>query len=311
MQNDWNITVVGAGTMGHSIAQVFAVNGFCTTLVDNNPEQLRKAEQSIKNNLDTLLEAGEITEEQANLAPSLIKYSEDLNSAAESNYIVETVFENPEIKRDIFSKLDAVSSPDAIFTSNTSAMNVFEIADVSNPERLVIAHWFNPPHLIPLVEIVKGPQTSEKTVETVKMLMVQLGKRPAVINQYIPGFIVNRISATIAREAGYIIAQGWATPEDIDAAIVQTYGPRFAFEGPLELRDYLGWDISTKVSAFLLPHLCSNSDPVPLIVDLCNKGWYGVKAGRGLKDYSQTNISQLQKERTQKILKMLKAIKEL
>ena len=138
-----------------------------------------------------------------------------------------------------------------------------------------------------------------------------MGKRPAVINQYVPGFIVNRFSGVIAREAGYMIDQGWCTWEDIDNAIVNTYGLRFCFEGPLELRDFLGWDISTTIAKYLFPHLCNNSDPMPLAMDMVKKGTLGVKTGRGLKDYSNVDIQKIQSNRTMKISKMLKEIHKL
>lgn len=309
---NWRIMVVGAGTMGHSIALAFAVHGFETTLVDQSPEQLEKAQKMIAGNLQTLCSVGEIPEDVVEKAQKLITYTDKLEEGApQANFVVETIYESPPAKRELFAILDKLCSADTIFTSNTSALNIFEIAEVSHPERLIIAHWFNPPHIMPLVEVVRGLQTSDETVETVKALLTKLGKTPAVLNQYVPGFIVNRFSAVIAREAGYMMAQGWCTWEDIDTAVVSTYGPRFAFEGPLELRDHLGWDISTKVASFLFPHLCNDTGPMPLAVEMVQKGWLGVKSGRGLKDYSNVDIQEIQKERTMKIFKMLKNIREL
>lgn len=312
MFDDWKIMVVGAGTMGYSIALKFAVNGFATTVVDQSAEQLAKAQKMIAGNLQTLASVGEIGETSIEKALQMLKYTDSLEQAAsEANLVVESIYESPEAKREMFSLLDKLCSPDAILTSNTSALNIFEIAEVSNQERLVIVHWFNPPHIMPLVEIVRGPQTSDRTVATVKDLLVRIDKTPVVINQYVPGFIVNRFSGVIAREAGYMIDQGWCTWEDIDSAIVNTYGLRFCFEGPLELRDFLGWDISTTIAKYLFPHLCNNSDPMPLAVEMVKNGTLGVKSGKGLKDYSNVDVQQIQKERTMNIFKMLKTIREL
>lgn len=312
MKEDYKMLVVGAGTMGHSIALTLVANGFRTCLVDNNTEQLEKAKKMIEGGLQSLVSEGEITEDALEKAKRLITYSNNVEEAApQADYVVESVFESPEVKREIFGILDRLCSADTIFTSNTSALNIFEIAEISHPERLVIAHWFNPPHIMPLVEIVKGPQTSESTVEAVKELLITLGKTPAVINQYIPGFIVNRFSAVIAREAGYMIDQGWCTWQDIDSAIVNTYGLRWCFEGPLELRDFLGWDISTTVAKYLWPHLCNNSDPMPLAVEMVKKGTLGVKTGQGLKDYRNVDIQEIQAIRTRKIIKMLKTAREI
>jgi 3-hydroxybutyryl-CoA dehydrogenase len=165
---------------------------------------------------------------------------------------------------------------------------------------------------MPLVEVVMGPKTSVEIVERVKTLLIGLGKTPAVIKQYIPGFIINRISVAIAREAGYMVGQGWTTPEDIDAAIVSTFGPRFTFEGPLELYDHVGWDVVQAVTGFLYPQLCSSTaGGNPIANDLVAKGHLGVKSGRGIKDYTTLDKDKVQNERSIKIIKMLKAIREL
>lgn len=312
MFENWQIVVIGAGTQGHSIAQVFAVNGFQTTIVDLIQEQLDKARQSIADNLETLGSVEEISREVAQAAQDRIVYTTELGPAvSKANLVMEAIFENAEVKKAIFAELNKHCSADTILASNTSGLNIFEIARVTNPERLVIAHWCNPPHIMPLVEIVRGPQTSDETIETMKSLLLKVGKKPAVLNKYIPGFILNRIGQALFREACYIVEQGWATAQDVDAALKATYGVRWPFEGPLELRDHIGWDVSLRVGSFVIPHLCNSPEPVGPAVELCRKGWLGVKTGRGLKDYSQLNVAQIQRERTIKILKMLKAVKEL
>ncbi|MGI6413967.1 MAG: 3-hydroxyacyl-CoA dehydrogenase family protein [Syntrophomonadaceae bacterium] len=313
MDNNLNIMVVGAGTMGHSIAQVFAMHGFPTTLVDQNRDQLEKAKKLITSNLQTLYAFGAISDQGLiEKTQDYLNYTDDLEAAApQSNLVVETIYENAEAKRALFSILDQVCPADTILTSNTSALNIFEIAQVSHPERLIIAHWCTPPHIMPLVEIVLGPQTSVQTLETVKNLLILVEKKPVVLNQYAPGFLFNRIGQAIFREASYIVSQGWATAEDVDEAIKSTYGIRWPFEGPLEARDFIGWDVSLRVTSFVIPHLCKDTEPSKLATDLCSKGFFGVKAGRGLKDYSHISIEEAQKLRQTKILKMMKAIKDL
>ena len=309
---NWRIVVVGAGTQGHSIGQVFALNGFETTIVDQNQSQLEKAEKMVADNFATLISAGEVTPNAAKKALERITFSNQLASAAsQANLVLEAVFENAEVKRSIFEELNRVCPLDTILASNTSALNIFEIVNVSNPGRLVIAHWCTPPHIMPLVEIVRGPLTSDQTVDLMKALLLKVGKKPAIVNKCIPGFILNRIGQAIFREACYIVEQGWSTPEDVDEAFKGTYGIRWPFEGPLELRDHIGWDVSLKVGSFVIPHLCNSTEPIGPSVELCEKGWLGVKTGRGLKDYSQVDVAQIQKERTMKILKMIKAVREL
>lgn len=312
MFENWKIAVIGAGTQGHSIGQVFALNGFTTTIIDQSQAQLENAKKMIANNLETLSAMGEVTKEAADQAQKRITYTTQMASAvSEANLVLEAVFENAEVKRDIFAELNRLCPADTILASNTSALNIFDIAKVSNPERLVIAHWCTPPHIMPLVEIVRGPETSDQTMETMRTLLLKVGKKPAIVNQYIPGFILNRIGLAIFREACYIVGEGWASAEAVDAALKGTYGIRWPFEGPLELRDHIGWDVTLKVGSFVIPHLCNSTEPIGPAIELCNKGWLGVKTGRGLKDYSQVDVAEVQKERTTKILKMIKAVREL
>lgn len=311
MFENWKIAIIGAGTQGHSIGQVFAFNGFETTIVDKSHTQLEKAKQLVANNLETLYHLEEITKESAKETQDRITYTDNLKSAAQANLVIEAVFENAEVKKDVFSELDKLCPESTILSSNTSALNIFEIAQVSHPERLIITHWCTPPHLMPLVEIVRGPFTSDETMETVKTLLIKVGKKPAIVNQCVPGFILNRIGQAIFREACYIVGNGWATADDVDAALKNTYGIRWPFEGPLELRDHIGWDVSLKVGSFVIPSLSNSEEPIGPAVELTNKGWLGVKTGRGLKDYSQIDIAEVQRKRTTKIIKMIKAVREL
>lgn len=313
MFDNWKITVVGAGTMGHSIAQQYAVNGFHTTLVDSSMEQLENARKRIADNITALIELGEATELDMERAKKLISYDTDLrNSVAKANLVIESVVEDANVKKELYALLDKYCSSECIIASNTSALNIFEIAnDISNPERLIIHHQFNPPHIMPLVEVVAGPKTSPETINTVKNLLLKIGKKPAVLTQCVPGFIINRLSCALLREALYMVDQGWTTAEDIDTAIVSTYGPRYAFEGHMELYDYVGWDVVKAVLGFMSPLLCNSTDVSPLVDDLISKGHLGVKSGKGLKDYSNVDINQLQKERGRKIIKMIKAAKSL
>ncbi|MDD5168524.1 MAG: 3-hydroxyacyl-CoA dehydrogenase family protein [Syntrophales bacterium] len=312
MFDDWKILVVGGGTMGHGIALEFAVHGFTTALVDISGEKLAKAQENIAEDLETLIRFGEISREAADRAEALITLTEDLEEVApNANFVSEAVFESPDAKRPIYDKLDRLCSPDCILSSSTSALNIFDIAHVSRPERLVIAHYFNPPHVMPLVEVVKGPRTSDETVERVVTLLKYIGTTPALIKQYIPGFIVNRLSSAIARETSYMITQGWVTADDIDSALCTTFGLRYPFEGPLQLQDYVGWDVIMNVSAMMFPELCNSAGPNPLAAQLVSRGCLGVKTGRGLRNYTGVDIPKMQRERIAKILKIRQAVKAL
>lgn len=313
MFENWKILIVGAGAMGHGIAQVYASNGFQVTLTDKFPRQLDLAQKTISNNMDNLMKEGLATKEEADRARTLITYETDLEKCApQANLVVESIFENADAKREVFVQLDKVCAPGCIFCSNTSASNIFEIAQVSHPERLIITHFFNPPYIMALVEVVMGPKTSAETLDKVKALLIQLGKDPAVIKQYIPGFIVNRIATAITREAGYMVTEGWTTAQDIDRAIRNTSGIRYAFEGPMALYDIVGWDLTTSVSADVHKTLCNDTEiGNSLGRELIVKGNLGLKSGKGVFDYTGLDPQQFLSERSAKIIKMIKAIKEL
>jgi 3-hydroxybutyryl-CoA dehydrogenase len=313
MFDNWRILVVGAGTMGLGIAQIYASKGFRVTLTDKFPEQLDRAKKIISKNMDNLMEEGLATQEEADRASTLIAYEANLEKCApQANLVVESVFENADVKREAFAQLDKFCAKDCIFCSNTSASNIFEIAQISHPERLIITHFFNPPFIMALVEVVMGPKTSAETLDKVKALLIQLGKDPAVIKQYIPGFIVNRIATAITREAGYMVTQGWTTAQDIDRAIRNTSGIRYAFEGPMALYDIVGWDLTTSVSVDVHKTLCNDTEiGNSLGKELVAKGDLGLKSGKGVFDYTGLDPQQFLNERSAKIIKMIKAIKKL
>lgn len=313
MFENWKLLVVGSGVMGSGIAQLYACNGFEVTLYDKFPEQLDRAKNLISNNMDNLMKEGLATQEEADRTRTLITYETELEKCApQANLVLESIFENADAKREIFEQLDKLCAPDCLFCSNTSASNIFEIAPVSHPERLIISHFFNPPFIMDLVEVVMGPKTSDETLDKVKALLIQLGKAPAVLKQYIPGFIVNRIATAITREAGYMVTEGWTTAQDIDSAIRNTSGIRYAFEGPMALYDIVGWDLTTSVSVGIHKSLCNDTEiGNSLGKELVAKGELGLKSGKGVYDYSGVNPQQFMNERAAKIIKMVKAIKEL
>lgn len=307
-----NVLVIGAGTMGHSIAQVFAAQGYPTALVDQNSDQLATARKMIAGNMAVLQAEGAISDQQMQNVDRYLVYAQSLDeAAAQAGLVVEAIPEHPDYKKELFSRLDKLCPPDCILTSTTSVLNIYEFVEVSHPERLVIAHWCNPPHIIPLVEVVMGPRTSPATADTVKNILTDVGKVPVVLKECVLGFIVNRLNAALAREAGYMVSQGWVTPEDVDAAFSANAGLKAPFEGPLELMDYIGWDVGTAAGRFLYPSLCNSTEGMAFAEEMVAKGCLGIKSGRGIKDYTGKNREDLQNERNLKILKVVQLSKEL
>lgn len=298
--------------MGRGIAEVFASKGIKITLYDAFPEQLQKAKQLIAQDMEYYRKVGLVTSEQIENTQQFVFYEENLEKIApQVNLVIEGVFEKVEIKRDIFDRLDQLCPPDCIFCSNTSGSNIFEIAQLKNPERLLITHFFNPPYVMPLVEVVMGPKTSDEVTEKIRRLLVSVGKKPAVIRHYIPGFIVNRLDNVLCREIGYMITQGWTTAEDIERAIRYTSGTRYSFEGPLSLHDVVGWDLTNTVSKDIYKTLCNDSGEDRFGKELVEKGNLGIKTGKGCYDYTGVDVPEFMNKRSQRIIKMLKAIDSL
>jgi len=307
MSQKMNVLVVGAGTMGHSIAQVYASHGYPTSLVDQKQEQLDIARQLIAGNLKVMKDEEFITDEQVANVEKYLEYTLDIEAAAKkADLVVEAIPEHPQFKMDLFKQLDQWCAPETILTSTTSVLNIYEFITVSNPERLVIGHWCNPPHIIPLVEIVMGPQTSEKTVQTLKKVLIGMGKVPVILKKCVPGFIVNRLNAALAREAGYMVSEGWVSAEDVDAALTSNFGLKAPFEGPLELQDYIGWDIGVAAGNYMYQFLCNSTTGMPFAEEMVKQGKLGIKSGQGLKDYSGKSREEWQNIRNQKIIKIVK-----
>ena len=308
------ILIMGAGVMGSAIATALAAADKQVILVDQNEEFLNKARNNVKSGTETMLEAGLYTQAQANCVRQNITYitAEMFPShAARADLALESASEKHEVKRGIFTQFDTYCREDCILASNTSASNIFEYITVTHPQRLLIMHWFNPAYLMKLVEVVKGPDTAQITADSVAALAKAVGKRPVILNQYVPGFIVNRIANAICREAGYMIMNGWTTGADIDAAIETISGARYAFEGPLRLNDVVGWDLILTGCHDVYASLCNDADTSRYAEALVAAGKLGLKTGEGVYNYSDTDAGTYMKDRAEKIIKMTKVIEDL
>lgn len=304
---DFTIGVIGSGTMGLGVATHFAMHGHKVHLFTRAEETLQKARKQVAENLRSMQELGVIDEDTAEMAGQMVSYYTDMKKAvSDADMVIENVLENEDIKKSTFAQLDAYCRKDAILASNTSSLNIYDFLEVSHPGRLVITHFFVPAYVMPLVEIVRGPETSDETVAAVKELMASTGKNPAVVNKVVPGFIMNRLTFAIFREAAYMVSQGWCQPEDVDAAVVSTHGPRYAFEGPFGLVDFAGVDTYEKIAEYLLPELCSDGVVPPVLKSLYEQGNLGVKTGEGFYRYGDS--VQARAKRDEKIVKMIQAI---
>lgn len=281
-----NLFVVGAGFMGNGIAQVSAVAGIQVTMMDINDGILEKAVATINGSLDRFVKKGTITPEQKTEALARIKVTTDLRDAANADLVIEAVTENLELKLDIFKKLDEICRPEALFTSNTSAIPISKLASVTKrSDQFAGTHFFSPVPLMRLVELVRGLDTSDKTLEVIKQYVLKIGKEYIVCQKDCGGFLLNRCGMPWVMEAIRCVQEGVATPEDIDK------GYRLAYNypmGPLELIDFTGID-TTYYAALAIYHDTGDPKfyPPSLMHRMVDAGHVGRKTGKGFYDYTK------------------------
>jgi 3-hydroxyacyl-CoA dehydrogenase len=289
------VTVVGAGLMGHGIALEFALAGLSVKLHDTDKNRIDEGMNRVRRSAGTMVSAGLASEAVAQQAVRRIEAVTDLDSASVgADLVVEAVFEDLDLKRSLFKRLDQTCRPGAILASNTSTLMPGSLATaISHPERLLITHYFNPPYLLPLVEIVPSKQTSPDVVATMVSLLSGLGKRPVIVRKEVPGFIGNRLQIALLREALSLVEQGIATPEDIDTVIRFSFGRRLAGAGVFEIFDIAGWDLIRSICINLLQEISSSTEVSPLLESMVQTGALGVKSGKGFYEWTPETSEQL------------------
>jgi len=278
------ILVVGAGAMGHGVALVAARSGFDVSMVDVKEEFVQRGMKGINSFLGESLKRGKITQEEVDSTLSHIRTSVNMEAeAADADFVFEAIFENREVKADLFSRLNKMCKEEAIFASNTSQLSITELGQASGrPELLIGMHWFNPPPLMRLIEIPVGEKTSRKTVDTTIEVSRKMGKQPFTCKDS-PGFIVNRILNPWYNEGMNMLDEGVATAEEIDTAIKVGGGFRM---GPLELRDLVGLDTALHVTEDLYQRLRNDKfKPPACLKNLVSAGKFGRKTGEGFYKY--------------------------
>jgi 3-hydroxyacyl-CoA dehydrogenase len=293
------IAVVGAGLLGHGIAQEFALAGYQVTLHDRNDELLDKALENIRSNLALLQALGRLDPGSIEPALASVTTSTDLGAAvSRADLVVEAIYENLLAKHALFHTLSSLCDSEAIFASNTSSFMPSTLAEaVSRPDRLLVAHYFNPPYLIPLVEIVPGPQTSNQTITTMVGLLEKIGKHPVVLQQEAIGFVGNRLQFALFREALAIVEQGIASPEAVDHVVKYGFGRRLALAGPFEIFDLAGLDTILSVAAQIFPDLATSRSAAGEMPELLRRkvehGQLGVKSGQGFHEWTPEKVVEL------------------
>jgi 3-hydroxyacyl-CoA dehydrogenase len=303
-----NIAVLGAGTMGLGIAELAALASCNVVQCDISEDVLANALDTIKNNLAALERQGKLMGNGSTGIEQRIKGVKSTSEAVVSaDLVIECLPEKLELKQKVFKELDGICRPDVILATNTSGLSPTALArGLKHPERVVVAHFWNPPQLIPLVEVVPGENTSQETVDRTVEWLKALGKQPVRMKRECPGFIGNRLQLALLREALYLVEQGYADPEEVDKAITYGHGRRLAVTGPFCSADMGGLDIFHNISAYLFADLSNAAEPSKLLQTLVEEGHLGMKSGKGFYEWTPEMKGKMVKLRTETLLEFLK-----
>ena len=312
MTDTRKVAVIGSGTMGPGMAATFARQGYETSLFDIKPEQLEKAKGAVDFVYTTLTNGGFMTAEEADAGRGRLTYTDDLAAALNgADFVVETVPERRDIKQQVYQQIESLVGDDVIIASNTSGIPISEIASVAqNPSRVVGMHWSNPPHLIPVIEVIRGADTSDETADATVEMVKSIGMVPAIVDKDIAGFVENRILYAIMREALHLLDEGVASAEAIDTITKWGIGYKLAVIGPLELLDVAGLDIYNSVASYLNADLNASSDISSTVTSKVAEGKLGMKTQGGLFEYTPEKIQQLQQQRGRKLVATRKALSD-
>ena len=306
------VLVVGSGLMGHGIGQTFALGGYQVTLNDLDEERLQRALAGIRHNLSLFIDEGLVTPGDAEAALGRITLDVDLpRAASDVDLVVEATFESLEGKRSVLHRLGELCSPRTLLASNTSGLSVNAMApSTGRADRFVVAHFWNPPHLIPLVEVVRGDDTAESTIQTMVAVLRSIGKVPVVVQKDVLGFVGNRLQYALFREALGLVQNGVCTAEDIDTVVKMSFGRRLTTAGPLETADINGADLFYSISQYLFPDLDAAQAPHPFFVKLIEAGHTGVKVGEGFREWPGGRADEIRQRRDRELIRWLKVDKE-
>jgi len=303
------VAVVGAGTMGHGLALQFARHGAGVTLVDHRESNLDDARAGIDDALDFLESEGWL-DADPDAVRDRVDYTLDTAAAvADVDLVIETVSEELAVKEDVFRTLAAAAPDDAVLATNTSGIPITDIAAAvpAAADRVVGCHWWNPPYLLPTVEVVRGARTSDETVARTAAFVEAVDRQPIRVERDVPGFVWNRIQFAVLRECTHLVAEGVASLADVERAVRDGYALRTAAIGPFETADLAGLDLFRSIAANLYPHLSDAAEPGPVFEERLAAGRGGVDDGAGFHEYDEAPADVIRR-RNERVAAILRAL---
>lgn len=287
-----HVVIIGAGLMGCGIAQLFAGHSDHRVITYDRFVGAKAVFDRIRGNLKGFVDKGVMTEGDVEALLSRITHVDTMAEAVkDADFVVECIPEKMELKQDLFCELETLCKSEAIFATNTSVMSITEIAQKTKTKhRIVGTHFWNPPYLIPLVEVIKSDYTDESVMDITMAVLEKIGKHPVRVKRDVPGFLANRLQHALWREAISIVEKGIADAASVDEAIRLGFGLRLPVLGPMENADMVGTDLALSIHDYVLPHLENSPKPSPLLRELVDKGELGFKTGKGFQEWSPGQI---------------------
>ncbi|HWL12684.1 MAG TPA: 3-hydroxyacyl-CoA dehydrogenase family protein [Ureibacillus sp.] len=302
------VGVIGAGTMGFGIAFQFITNGMPVVLQDIKEESLQLASEKLKTYLNIFREEGKLFEDSDEEILDRLSFTTTIETVAECDLVIESATENLALKQKIFGQLDEICAEHTILTSNTSSLKLSEITQYveKHKDKVMLTHFFNPAHIVPLVELLKGPDTKQEIYDEVKILMEKIGKVTIEVRKEMPGLVANRIQTALAREALSLLEDGVVSEKDLENAIFAGPGFRFATSGLLKIMDFGGLDVWDIVMDQLQPEIESNVRSYDVLKEKREQGNLGVKSSKGFFDYPGKGLNDYVIDRDRSLIQQLK-----